>query len=76
MLEHLKHVTLLLRNEDPKERPAYSAIIEQFTNSMESLSWSDEDKLVNEGRAAVLGNPLSDSYNLFYDLQLKYKNNS
>ena len=35
------------------------------------LSWSDEDKLVNEGRAAVLGNPLSDSYNLFHDLQLK-----
>ena len=50
--------------------------MEQLTDSKDSLSWSDEDKFVNEGRAVVLGNPLSDGYDLFYDLQLKYKNNS
>ena len=52
MLEHLKHVTLLLRNEDPKEQPAYSAIIEQFTNSMESLSsikdWNELPSMIIE----------------------------
>ena len=54
----------------------YSTIIGQLTNSKDSLAWSDDDKVINNGRAAMLGNPLSDSYDLFYDLQLKYKNNS
>jgi len=54
----------------------YSSIFRQLTNSKDSLSWSDEDKLIDEGKATVLGNPLSDGYNLFYDLQLKYRNSS
>lgn len=68
--------TLSFRNEDPKERPQYYTIMAQLSNTKNALSWSDEDKLINEESATVLGNPLSDSYNLFYDLQLKYRNSS
>ena len=58
---------------DPKERPAYSSTISQLITDDDCLSWSNEDRLVNEGRAAVLGNSLSDAHNLFNDLQLKYR---
>ena len=48
---------------DPKERPAYSNTIAQLTIDEDCLSWSNEDRFINEGRAAKLGNSLSDTYN-------------
>ena len=58
---------------DPKERPVYSSTIAQIIIDEDCLSWSNEDRFINEGRAAKLGNSLSDAYNLFHDLQLKYR---
>lgn len=60
------------RHREPEKRPEYSTIVTDLTGTG-SLIWSDEDiRLAGEG-ATVLGNPLSDGFNLFYDLQLKYK---
>ena len=60
------------RHRDPNKRPAYPGIIIDLTGTS-SLTWSDEDIRIAGEKATVLGNPLSDGCNLFYDLQLKYR---
>ena len=42
-------------------------------NDEDALVWSDKDKQIAGASAAVLGNPLTDGYKLYIDLQSKYK---
>ena len=64
--------TVAFRHRDPKKRPTYTTIITDLTGAS-SLTWNDEDIKIAGEMATKLGNPLSDGCNLFYDLQLKYK---
>ena len=60
------------RHRDAEKRPTYPTIITDLT-ATGSLTWNDEDIRIAGEMATKLGNPLSDGCNLFYDLQLKYK---
>ena len=67
------HYTVFgFRHRDPEKRPTYSTIITDLTGTG-SLTWNDEDIRIAGEMATKLGNPLIDGHNLFYDLQLKYK---
>ncbi|XP_065899134.1 uncharacterized protein [Dysidea avara] len=59
-------------NPDANERPLYPNIISDL-NAEDALVWSEEDKQIAGAGAAVLGNPLTDGYKLYIDLQSKYK---
>ena len=63
---------LFNRNPDANERPLYPNIISDL-NAEDALVWSEEDKQIAGAGAAVLGNPLTDGYKLYIDLQSKYK---
>ena len=66
------HYTFGFRHRDPEKRPTYPTINTDLT-ATSSLTWNDEDIRIAGEMATILGNPLSDGSNLFYDLQLKYK---
>ena len=42
-------------------------------NTAYLLGWSDEDKQIGGEDAMMLGGPLESANNLYYDLQLQYK---
>jgi len=63
---------LLDRNPDANERPFYPDIINDLT-AEDALVWSEEDKQIAGASATVLGNPLTDGYKLYIDLQSIYK---
>jgi len=70
-MQQLRHY-LPNRNPDANERPLYPDIISDLT-AEDALVWSVEDKQIAGDSAAVLGNPLTDGYKLYIDLQSIYK---
>ena len=64
----------LYRNPDPRSRPQFGQITKLlFGNTGYLLGWSDEDKQIGVEDAMKLGAPLASANNLYYDLQLTYK---
>lgn len=62
------------RNPDPNSRPQFGQIAEALADDSEHLlDWSDEDKQIGSEDAMRLGAPLGNGNNLYYDLQLQYK---
>ena len=62
------------RHPDPRSRPQFGQIKKLLTgNSGYLLGWSDEDKQIGGEDAMKLGTPLESANNLYYDLQLQYK---
>ena len=62
------------RNPDPKLRPQFGQIMKLLSGkSGYLLGWSDEDKQIGGEDAMKLGAPLESAKNLYYDLQLQYK---
>ena len=65
---------MVFRHPDPRSRPQFGQITRLLTdNSGYLLGWSDEDKQIGGEDAMKLGAPLESAYNLYYDLQLQYK---
>ena len=59
---------------EPRSRPQFGQISKLLSgNTRYLLSWSDEDKKFCGEDAMKLGAPLECAYNLYYDLQLQYK---
>ena len=62
------------RNPDPRSRPQFGQITKLLAcNTGYLLGWSDEDKRISGEDAMKLGAPLEFANNLYYDLQLQYK---
>ena len=62
------------RNPDPRSRPQFGQITKLLAgNTGYLLGWSDEDKQIGGEDAMKLGAPLASANNLYYDLQLQYK---
>ena len=62
------------RNPDPRSRPQFGQITKLLgCNTGYLLGWSDEDKQISGEDAMKLGAPLEFANNLYYDLQLQYK---
>ena len=57
-----------------KLRPQFRQIAELLGGDSECLlAWSDEDKQIGCENAMKLGTPLENGKNLYYTLQLQYK---
>ena len=64
----------LHRHPDPRSRPQFGQITKLLAgNTGYLLGWSDEDKQIGGEDAMRLGAPLESANNLYYDLQLQYK---
>ena len=64
----------LYRHSDPRSRPQFGQITKLLAcNAGYLLDWSDEDKQIGGEEAMKLGAPLESANNLYYDLQLQYK---
>ena len=62
------------RNPDPRSRPQFGQITKLLAGSTGYLlGWSDEDKQIGSEDAMKLGAPLEVANNLYFDLQLQYK---
>ena len=62
------------RNPDPKLRPLFGQVAEVLASDSECLlGWSDEDKQMGGENAMKLGAPLENGNNLYYDLQMQYR---
>ena len=62
------------RNPDPRSRPQFGQITKLLAcDTGYLLGWSDEDKQISGEDAMKLGAPLEFANNLYYDLQLQYK---
>ena len=62
------------RNPNPRSRPQFGQMKKLLAgNSRYLLGWSDEDKQIGGEDATKLGAPLESANNLFYDLQMQYK---
>ena len=70
------HGVYIYRHPDPRSRPQFGQITKLLTgNSGYLLGWSDEDKQIGGEDAMKLGASLESANNLYYDLQLQYKQN-
>lgn len=66
-------LTFHCRNPVYNDRPTFAAIFDLLNAPDETLlKWSEEDKSVSD-RAAELGAPLTESSELYRELQLIYK---
>ena len=64
----------LYRHPDPRSRPQFGQITKLLAgNTGYLLGWSDEDKQIGDKDAMKLGAPLESANDLYYDLQLQYK---
>ena len=64
----------VFRNPIPKSRPQFVQIVKVLAgDNKHLLSWSDEDKQIGGENAMTLGAALEHGNNLYYDLQLQYK---
>ena len=64
----------VFRNPDPRSRPQFGQITKLLAgDSGYLLGWSDEDKQIGGIDAMKLGAPLESANNLYYDLQMQYK---
>lgn len=64
----------MYRHPDANSRPQFGQIAEVLAGNSESLlGWSDEDKQIGGEDAMKLGAPLKNGSNLYFDLQLQYK---
>jgi len=64
----------IYRNPDPGSRLQFGQIAEVLAgDSRYLLSWSDEDVQIGGENAMRLGAPLENGSNLYYDLQLQYR---
>ena len=62
------------RHPDPRSRPQFGQITKLLAgNGNYLVGWSDEDKQVAGEDGVKLGAPLEATKNLYYDLQLKYR---
>lgn len=62
------------RNPDLNSRPQFGQIAEVLAGDSECLlGWSDEDKQIGGKNAMKLGAPLENGNNLYYDLQMQYR---
>ena len=67
-------ILLYIRDPEPKSRPQFGQITQLLTgNYSYVLGWSDEDKQYGGEDAMKLGGHLECANNLYYDLQMKYK---
>ena len=63
------------RNREPRSRPQFGQIKKLLDGSgRHLLGWSDEDRKIAGEDAMKLGAPLESAKNLYYDLQILYKN--
>ena len=67
-------ILLYIRDPEPKSRPQFGQITQLLAgNHNYVLGWSDEDKQYGGEEAMKLGGHLECANNLYYDLQMKYK---
>ena len=65
---------IVFRNPDPKMRPQFGQIAEVLAGDRECLlGWSDEDKQFGGENAMKLGASLENGNNLYFDLQMQYR---
>ena len=65
---------VIYRHPDPRSRPQFGQIKKLLSgNSGYLLGCSDEDKQIGGKDAMKLENPLHCANNLYYDLQMQYK---